>query len=201
MCIRDSSDNVDADNYYVKFYADNGTQGSGKWEECVRPNNFSSGSDPMVKGLDPATMPHALVNNRNGTFSFKKLDETTANAAGNDNYWKYREVGDDITNPFPSFKGLEIQNIFFHRNRLGLIANEQVVMSRPGDYFNFQNVSFKCRHTHTVSFHASTHHPWVRPCAKHASQVATSLCTLQDKMREASVQSVSYTHLTLPTKA
>ena len=136
-----NSDNVDADNYYVKFHADNGTQGSGKWEECVRPHNFSSGSDPMVKTLDPATMPHALVNNRNGTFSFKKLDETTANADSNDNYWKPREVGDDITNPFPSFKGLEIQNIFFHRNRLGLIANEQVVMSRPGDYFNFQNVS------------------------------------------------------------
>ena len=136
-----NSENVDADNYYVKFIADNGSQGSGKWEECARPNNFSSGSDPMVKGLDPSTMPHALVNNRNGTFTFKKLDETTANNDGTDNYWKYREVGDDITNPFPSFKGLKIQKIFFHRNRLGLIADEQVVMSRPGDYFNFFIVS------------------------------------------------------------
>ena len=136
-----NSENVDADNYYVKFYADNGTQGSGKWEECVRPNNFSSGSDPMVKGFDPATMPHAIVNNRNGTFTFKKLDETTANADNNDNYWKYREVGDDITNPFPSFNGIKIQEIFFHRNRLGFVANEQVVMSRPGDYFNFFIVS------------------------------------------------------------
>tara|TARA_R100000008_G_scaffold61345_1_gene38713 strand:+ start:780 stop:3740 length:2961 start_codon:yes stop_codon:yes gene_type:complete len=136
-----NSENVDADNYYVEFIADNGTQGSGRWEECVRPHNFSSGSDPMVKGWDPATMPHALVNNRNGTFSFKKLDETTANADNNDNYWKYREVGDDITNPFPSFNGKEIQKIFFHRNRLGLIANEQVVLSRPGDYFNFFVVS------------------------------------------------------------
>ena len=136
-----NSENVDADNYYVKFYADNGTSGSGKWEECVRPNNFSSGSDPMVKGLDPAKMPHAIVNNRNGTFSFKKLDETTAIADGNDNYWKYREVGDDTTNPFPSFNGLKIQKIFFHRNRLGFVANEQIVMSRPGDYFNFFIVS------------------------------------------------------------
>ena len=136
-----NSDNLDSDNYYVKFIADNGTQGSGKWEECPRPHNFSSGSDPMVKGLDPAKMPHALVNNRNGTFTFKKLDETTANADSNDNYWKYREVGDDVTNPFPSFNGKEIQKIFFHRNRLGLIADEQVVLSRPGDYFNFFIVS------------------------------------------------------------
>ena len=136
-----NSDNLEADNYYVKFIADNGTQGSGKWEECVRPHNFSSGSDPMVKGLDPDTMPHALVNNRNGTFTFKRLDKTTADADNNDNYWKYREVGDDVTNPFPSFNGLEISKIFFHRNRLGLIADEQVVMSRPGDYFNFFIVS------------------------------------------------------------
>jgi len=138
-----NADNTDSDNYYVKFIADNGTSGSGKWEECVRPHNFSSGSDPMVKGLDPASMPHAIVNNRTTptTFTFKKLDETTANADNNDNYWKYREVGDDETNRFPSFKGLKIQKIFFHRNRLGFVANEQVVMSRPGDYFNFFIVS------------------------------------------------------------
>ena len=136
-----NDDNTDSDNYYVKFIADNGTQGSGKWEECVRPHNFSDNSDPMTKGLDPANMPHALVNNRDGTFTFKKLDETTADNDNTDNYWKYREVGDDNTNPFPSFNGKKIQKIFFHRNRLGLIADEQVVMSRPGDYFNFFIVS------------------------------------------------------------
>jgi len=143
-----NDDNTEADNYYVKFIADNFTgsnastaQGSGKWEECVRPHNFSDNSDPMVKGLDPANMPHALVNNRNGTFTFKQLDQVTADADSTDNYWKYREVGDDVTNPFPSFNGEKIQKIFFHRNRLGLIANEQVVMSRPGDYFNFFIVS------------------------------------------------------------
>ena len=210
-----NTENVEADNYYVKFIADNGTSGSGKWEECVRPDNFSTSgvsstytrsgttvtvtqtghphvvhdkvfiefttgnpeeevdgeftvvskidantftvtgtssgtissgnctvkADYMIKGLNPVNMPHALVNNRNGTFTFKKLDEANANADGNDNYWKYREVGDDITNPFPSFNGKTIQKIFFHRNRLGLIADEQVILSRPGDYFNFFIVS------------------------------------------------------------
>ena len=136
-----NASDTESDNYYLKFIADNGSAGSGKWEEVVRPHDFSSGSDPMVKGLDPATMPHALVNNRNGSFTFKKLDESTANSDNNDNYWKYREVGDDETNPFPSFKGLQIQNLFFHRNRLGFVANEQVILSRPGDYFNFFIVS------------------------------------------------------------
>jgi hypothetical protein len=136
-----NTEDVNSDDYYVEFNADNGTKGAGSWEECVRPHNFSSGSDTMIKGLDPATMPHALVNNRNGTFTFKKLDETTANADNTDNYWQYRQVGDNTSNPFPSFNGKEIQTIFFHRNRLGLIANEQVVLSRPGDYFNFFIVS------------------------------------------------------------
>ena len=68
-----NSENLDADNYYVKFYADNGTQGSGKWEECVRPHQFQgTGSDQtVIKGFNHATMPHALINNRNGTFTFK----------------------------------------------------------------------------------------------------------------------------------
>jgi len=138
-----NDENTEADNYYVKFIADNGTKGPGKWEECVRPHQFQgTGSDQtVVLGLDPATMAHALVNNRNGTFTFKKLDKTTADADGNDLYWKNREVGDNETNPFPSFNGKNIQKIFFHRNRLGMIADEQVVLSRPGDYFNFFVVS------------------------------------------------------------
>ena len=130
---------LDTDDYYVKFEANNGVSGSGSWEETVRPNNFSSSSDPMVLGLDPATMPHALINNRNGTFSFKKLDE--ASKGTTENYWKNRLVGDDTSNPFPTFNGSEIQEMFFHRNRLGMVAGEQVVMSQPGQYFNFGIVS------------------------------------------------------------
>jgi len=131
---------LDTDDYYVKFEANNGTSGSGSWEETVRPHNFDgSGSDPMVLGLDPATMPHALINNRNGTFSFKKLDE--ASKGTTENYWKNRLVGDDTSNPFPTFNGSEIQEMFFHRNRLGMVSGEQVVMSQPGQYFNFGIVS------------------------------------------------------------
>lgn len=133
---------LDTDDYYVKFEADNGASGAGSWEETVRPHNFDgSGSDPMLKGLDPATMPHALINNRNGTFSFVKLDETTANSANNNNYWKERFVGDDVSNPFPTFTGSTIQQMFFHRNRLGFISGENVVMSQPGNYFDFFIVS------------------------------------------------------------
>ena len=132
---------LDTDDYYVKFIADNGTSGVGNYEETVRPHNFASNSDPMKAGLAPATMPHALINNRNGTFTFVKLDETTANSQGNENYWKDRLVGDNTSNPFPTFKGGTIQEMFFHRNRLGIISGENVVMSQPGRYFDFFIVS------------------------------------------------------------
>jgi hypothetical protein len=133
---------LDTDDYYVKFEANNGTSGAGSYEETVRPHNFDgSGNDPMLKGFDPATMPHALINNRNGTFSFVKLDEATANAANNDNYWKDRDVGDDASNPYPTFTGHKIQEMFFHRNRLGFVSGENIILSQPGSYFNFFIVS------------------------------------------------------------
>ena len=134
---------LDTDDYYVKFIADNGTSGVGNYEETVRPHNFAgtAADQTMKAGLDPATMPHALINNRNGTFTFVKLDETTANSQGNENYWKDRLVGDNTSNPFPTFKGGTIQEMFFHRNRLGIISGENVVMSQPGRYFDFFIVS------------------------------------------------------------
>jgi len=131
---------LDTDDYYVKFEANNGSGGSGSYEECVRPHNFDgSGNDPMVLGFDASTMPHALINNRNGTFTFTKLNE--ASKGNTENYWKDRVVGDNESNPFPTFVGNTIQEMFFHRNRLGMISGEQVVMSKPGQYFDFFIVS------------------------------------------------------------
>ena len=134
---------LDTDDYYVKFVADNGTSGAGAYEETVRPHNFAgtSAADAMKAGFDPATMPHALINNRNGTFTFAKLDLSFGTAQGNENYWKDRQVGDNESNPFPTILGKQITEMFFHRNRLGLIAEEQVVMSQPGQYFNLFIVS------------------------------------------------------------
>jgi hypothetical protein len=53
------------------------------------------------------------------------------------NYWKYRETGDNDTNPMPSFVGKKIHGISFFRNRLVLMSGENVVCSQAGDYFNF----------------------------------------------------------------
>ena len=143
----DNSENTDADNYFLKFVADAGTQGSGTWEECARPENW--GSSGQVRGFTRSTMPHYLKNNRDGTFTFDQLPDVSGEANNPDIRleWKIRDVGSIETNPLPSFvttdsnKPKSIQNIFFHRNRLGFISGENVVLSRPHDYFNFFSVS------------------------------------------------------------
>jgi len=124
-----NTEEAEADDYYVKFVADNGTKGTGSWEETVAPG--------ITAGLDYDTMPHALVNNRNGTFSFRRLD--TSDPLGNT--WVDRQVGDLETNPDPTFVGKGIKDIFFYRNRLGFISGENVILSQPADYFNFFTVS------------------------------------------------------------
>ena len=43
-----------------------------------------------------------------------------------------REVGDDLTNPMPSFVGQRISKVLFFRNRLALLSGENVITSRPG---------------------------------------------------------------------
>lgn len=120
-----NTEESEADDYYVKFVADSGTKGTGSWQETVAPG--------ITAGLDYDTMPHALVNNRNGTFSFRRLD--TSDPLGNT--WVDRQVGDLETNPDPTFVGQGIKDIFFYRNRLGFISGENVILSQPADYFNF----------------------------------------------------------------
>ena len=141
-----NTENTESDNYFLKFIADagSGNSGVGRWEECACPNDLRPSDDSQILGLDPATMPHGLKNNRNGTFTFGKLDKGYSGndiMGGDDYYWKDRDVGDIDSNPIPTFNGKAISQVYFHRNRLGFVANEQIVLSRPGDYFNFFNVS------------------------------------------------------------
>ena len=43
-----------------------------------------------------------------------------------------RRVGDDNTNPLPTFVGKRINKVLFFRNRLALLSGENVILSRPG---------------------------------------------------------------------
>jgi hypothetical protein len=121
------------DDYFVKFSVTTGSTnvGSGVWEECLAP-----GIKPYI---DPATMPHVIIREANGTFTFRPLSESLKSAE--DLYWVERRVGDDETNPFPSFTGNKITGISFFRNRLVLLSAGNIICSQPGSYFNLFRMS------------------------------------------------------------
>ena len=98
-------------DYYVNY------AGNGVWEECIAPNTST--------GLDNSTMPHALINNNNGTFTFARQTYVA------------RDAGDGVSNPDPSFVGQTIQNLTFYKNRLGILAGENLILSGNADFFNF----------------------------------------------------------------
>jgi hypothetical protein len=146
------------DDYYV-------TWNGAVWKETVQPiypggselNTYTTGSyalhtgtstseDPLLAlkksqhtGLDANTMPMQLYKAFDSAgaiyFVLKPVE------------WARRNAGDGVTNAFPAFANYDpavnpdgiftINDIFFHRNRLGFISDENVILSEAGGYFNF----------------------------------------------------------------
>jgi hypothetical protein len=104
----DPSNNFD--NYFVKW-------DGAVWREVVKPGLYNT--------IDPATMPFKLVRNAGGDFTFSKIT------------WDDRTAGDTVSSPVPSFIGRTISDIYFHRNRLGVTADENAVLSRAASFFNY----------------------------------------------------------------
>ena len=51
--------------------------------------------------------------------------------------WGERTVGDIDSAPNPSFIGNKINNVFFFRNRLGFLSDDNVILSRVSEFFSF----------------------------------------------------------------
>jgi len=118
--VKVANSDAEEDDYYVKFFGHNDRDGEGIWEECAKPGTNIE--------IDPGTMPLQLVRQANGTFTLSTVT------------WDNAQVGDtsiDGTNPQPSFIGNTINKMMFFRNRLVLLSDENVIMSRPGDFYNF----------------------------------------------------------------
>lgn len=104
--------NTEDDNYFVKW-----DEKKRLWRETVAPR--------IPYQISSTNMPHALVREADGSFTFKNLK------------WSDRAVGNEDSNPDPSFIGKTINDIFFFRNRLGVISEESVILSGSNDFFNF----------------------------------------------------------------
>ena len=116
------------DGYYVQFVPRSGTFGEGSWQETVSP-----GVEYMI---DETTMPHLLIRLANGTFYFGPANLTVQGGTVIP-AWGNRTTGDYETAPDPSFIGYPIQDVFIYKNRLGFLADENVILSRTRDFFEF----------------------------------------------------------------
>lgn len=105
------------DDYYLRFDGDNNSDGPGSWSECAKPG--------IKKKLKETTMPIVIQRTANGNFNVKQFT------------YLDREVGDENTNPEPSFVDAKINKVLFFRNRLAFLSGDNVVLSRPGDLGNF----------------------------------------------------------------
>ena len=118
--VRVANSTSDEDDYYVKFLGNNDKDGEGVWEECAEPGRKIE--------FDKATMPVQMV--RNFVSNAVRFDVSQIS-------WDQCPVGDTTTVPEPSFVGNKITKMLFWRNRLALLSDENINLSRPGSFYHF----------------------------------------------------------------
>ena len=128
------------DTYYVEFQPrgsdvddpddyDPAAFDEGSWLETVSP-----GVEYLV---DADTMPHLLVRKSDGTFWFGAAKGQTVAGIGEAPSWGGRTCGDYDTAADPSFIGYPINDVFIYKNRLGFLADENVILTQTREFFNF----------------------------------------------------------------
>ena len=144
-----------ADDFYVKLT----DEAKGIYEETVGTG--------IQNSLDASTMPLQIIKETDGTFSVKQ--------AG----WKSRGAGDDTSNPFPSFVGSTISDIFFHQNRLGVLSEESVIFTEAGEFLNwFRPTVLNLLDTDPIDVTVSTNRVSI---LKHALPFSESLLIFSDQ--------------------
>lgn len=121
--VRVTGDVEDVDDYYLRYNTvtpvDEGAGfgEQGVWEEWVNPdiqNQFNLNSTPHVLNLETS-----------GELAFNRGD------------WLPRRVGDEDSNPWPTFVGKKIRDIGAFSGRLVVVAGNSCVMSRVNEPRNF----------------------------------------------------------------
>ncbi len=122
------SKQTDADNWYLEFLSNEeglevgeGFGTSGVWIETVAPD--------LIYELDRSTLPHVLKREEDGTFTFREGE------------WADRAVGDEETNPLPTFVGHTISDMGAFQGRLVMLSDVNVIMSRTNKHLDFFNQS------------------------------------------------------------
>jgi hypothetical protein len=110
-------DGDDSDDYYVQFTTKDGSNnGSGTWQECP--------STDIKYHVLGETMPHAIIREADGTFTYKAIE------------WTDRRAGDEDSAKTPSIFGQKITEVFTHKGRLAFLAGDKSIYSDVDDIFS-----------------------------------------------------------------
>jgi len=125
----------DADDYFLQYvYKDSSGEAVETWKEIAAPGS-------KIR-IDSSTMPHVLYRLTLDSWEFNTyqgVDSSNPSAPVLDSKskWTERKAGGLDPIDDPSFLGNCITNIFFHKNRLGFITSDSVILSMTGDYGSF----------------------------------------------------------------
>ena len=105
--------------YYLRWKTEtsDGMNATGAWSETMKGGLYNN--------IDATLAPHQLVRQGDGTFIFQAVT------------WEARTVGDMDSAPNPSWIGNPINDVFFHKNRVGFLAGGNVCLSKSDDYWDF----------------------------------------------------------------
>jgi hypothetical protein len=115
--IKGSAEDTELD-YYVQFVAEGVSNLRGVWEECPKPG--------LPTFLNRDSMPHILRSLGNNEFEFGS--ETWSDRVAGDGTEKGRD---------PSFVGRPIEDLTFYRDRLGIMTESSMVLSKTSQLFTF----------------------------------------------------------------
>ena len=107
------------DDYYVRFDGENNRDGSGSWSECAKPGIPKTLTNmPLV--IQRTALANQGTSTEIATFTIRQFT------------YADRLIGDEQTNPLPSFVGQRINKVLFFRNRLAFLSGSNVITARPG---------------------------------------------------------------------
>ena len=116
---------------YEKSYLKEGKKiaSTGVWKEYREPNGYHK--------FDNSTMPLQLIRKQDIARYRSENNPLGLYFALEYCLWSDRAVGDENSNPNPSFVDNTINDIFLFSNRLGILSGQSVSLTKVGDFFNF----------------------------------------------------------------
>lgn len=122
-----NSSQDESDDYWLVATEDDTSEDETLWTEAT--------DDGIQNTLDRTSMPHVIVRD--------SVVDGIANFTFRQGEWEDREVGSILNNPDPSFVGSKISGIGTFQNRLFLVSDDSVNMTRNERFFDFYRYTAK----------------------------------------------------------